>query len=78
MWFRAMGLTSMHCWLITSASAVLSSRINYPLSFEYRTALSGHENKKEIPGKHPWLSAVLPDRPDLIGLERKCASYLLC
>jgi hypothetical protein len=50
MWFRAVGLTSIHCWLITSASAVLSSPSNYLLSFEYRTALSGHENEKEIPG----------------------------
>jgi hypothetical protein len=60
MWFRAVGLTSIHCWLITSASAVLSSPINYLLSFEYRTALSGHENKRKIPGKCPGVSAVRP------------------
>jgi hypothetical protein len=59
MWFRAESLTSIHCWLITSASAAPSSPSNYLLSFEYRTVLSGHENKREIPGKHPVLSAVL-------------------
>jgi hypothetical protein len=61
-WFRAAGLTRVHRWLITSASAVLSSPINYLLSFEYRTALSGPKNKREIPGNdllsHPVARAV--------------------
>jgi hypothetical protein len=34
-------LTRTHRWLITSASAVLSSPIDYLLSFEYRTDPTG-------------------------------------
>jgi hypothetical protein len=47
------GLTRLHRWLINSASAVLPSEIDYLLSFEYRTGLSGQENKREMPGKYP-------------------------
>jgi hypothetical protein len=61
-----------------SFGAVLCHRCRYLLSFKYPTGRGAKNKKKEIPGKHPGLCAVLDDLRELATHARNSTSYLLC
>jgi hypothetical protein len=49
-----------------------------PHSDESATCAAASRNKREVPGKHPGLCAVLSHLHNLDGRERSGSSYLLC
>jgi hypothetical protein len=68
----------LHDAAINSRSAVLIGLWSLSAQFRIRIAQNVADTRKEIPGKHPGLCAVLSRLPNLACRERRGASYLLC